>query len=271
MPETEAIVKELAEKAYVAVPFALSRGELASGAEAFFKFLELPQEYKESLFFLRDPGDPKGTEVGYVRTKGEKDEEYGSKDFKEYFHYHPDAKVRFADVATQEPVLATFMEVAGTIFDRGEETTRAILTQLDAEFPGMYDSFAGADKPLERALRFLKYDATGKGKFLARAHFDRGGCTLALAESAPGLRVGKDDASLTEVIHKDKTALFMPGFHFPEMTGGKIPAAWHDVIQASEDTISMDAARWAIVYFINAPGRYRPTSAQVHSPKGGTI
>lgn len=267
MPETEVLVRELSEKAYVALPFPLSNEELSAAAESFFKFLALPQEFKSSLFFLRDPNDKSGTEVGYVRQSGAKDEEYGYKDFKEYFHYHPDAKDRFADAVAQEPAFAAFMKTAGIIFDRAEETARAVLSQLDPAFPGIYDAFAAPDTPLERALRFLKYDATGKGKFLARAHYDRGGCTLALAESAPGLRIGKDDATLTEVVHKDGTALFMPGFHFPGLTGGQIPAAWHDVIQASEDTLSDDAARWAIVYFLNAPGRRLATSAEVHVPK----
>ncbi len=257
----------LERDAYVSVAFPLSREEFVAAAETFFEFLTLPQETKNAVFFLRDQNDPQGTEVGYVRQVGAKDEEYGYKDFKEYFHYHPDAEVRFADVAAKEPKLRAFMDAAGKIFGHAEEAVQGILTELDAEFPGLKGSFVSPTLPLARALRFLKYDAAGKGKFLARAHYDRGGCTLALAESAPGLRIGKDDASLTEVVHKDGTALFMPGFHFPEMTDGRIPAAWHDVVQASEDTISEDTARWAIVYFVNAYGRRLPTSAEVHAPK----
>lgn len=266
MPEKEALVRELSEKAYVAVPFPLSREEFVRAAEAFFEFLTLPQETKNSLFFLRDSMDPQGTEVGYVRQAGAKDLEYGYKDFKEYFHYHPDAEERFKEAAEQEPRLRAFMDAAGDIFARAEESVRAILAELGGEFPGLQEALVGGDT-LGRALRFLKYDAAGKGRFLARAHYDRGACTLALAESAPGLRIGKDDASLTELVHKDRTAIFMPAFHFPELTGGKIPAAWHDVVQASEDTISEDAARWAIVYFVNAPGKQFPTSEQVHRPQ----
>ena len=267
MPEKEILLSELSSKAYVALPFPLSREELGEAAETFFEFLKLPQETKRSLFFLRDPKDPQGTEVGYVRTKGEKDAEYGSKDFKEYFHYHPDAEAHFKEAADQNPALRTFLDAAAEIFAAAEESVQGVLKELNTEFPGLYESFCDQNLPLERALRFLKYDAAGKGKFLARAHFDRGGCTLALAESAPGLRIGKDDASLTEVVHKDRTALFMPGFHFPEMTDGRIPAAWHDVVQSSEDVLSTDAARWAIVYFVNAPGRRLPSSAEVHVPK----
>lgn len=267
MPETETLVGELSERAYVAVPFPLSREDFDTAANTFFEFLTLPQEAKNSVFFLRDQNDPQGTEVGYVRQVGAKDEEYGYKDFKEYFHYHPDAEARFADVAAKEPKLRAFMDAAGNIFGHAEDAVQKLLTELDTEFPGLKDSFVVPGLPPARALRFLKYDAAGKGKFLARAHYDRGGCTLALAESAPGLRIGKDDASLTEVVHRDRTALFMPGFHFPEMTGGRIPAAWHDVVQASEDTISDDTARWAIVYFANAHGRRLPTSVEVHAPR----
>jgi len=255
----------LKDSAYAAIPFPLSRADFVGAAERFFEFLMVPQETKDSLFFLRNPADPQGTEVGYVRTKGEKDGEVGNRDYKEYFHYHPDARERLRSIAETTPEVAAFLDTAHGIFEHAETAARKVLSELDPEFPGLYDSFVQEGRPLERALRFLKYDATGMGKFLARAHYDRGGCTLALAESAPGLRVGKDDASLVSVVHKEGTALFMPGFHFPELTGGQIPAAWHDVIQASEDTVSDDAARWAIVYFLNASGRALPTSAQVHT------
>lgn len=267
MPEKEMLVGELSERAYVAVPFPLSREEFVGAAGKFFDFLTLPQEVKDSLFFLRDQNDPRGTEVGYVRTQGDKDTEYGFKDYKEYFHYHPLAKERFKEAAAAHPALQEFLDAGEVIFAHAEDAAQGILKELATEFPELHDAFCIPLDPAERALRFLKYDAAGKGKFLARAHYDRGGCTLALAESAPGLRIGKDDATLTEVVHKEKTALFMPGFHFPELTDGRIPAAWHDVVQSGDDTYSNDAARWAIVYFINAQGRHLPTSAEVHVPK----
>ena len=261
------LVRELQERAYTARPFPLSRGELSDAAAKFFEFLTLPQETKNELFFLRNPEDPRGSDVGYMRTQGEKDEEYGNYDYKEFFHYHPEFQEQFAEAILWEPKLKALTDAAHTIFEHAEASVRSVLTELDTTFPGVYASFVAPERPLDRALRFLKYDAQGKGKFLARAHYDRGGCTLALAESAPGLRIGTNDANLTEVVHTDGTALFMPGFHFPDLTGGKIPAAWHDVIQASEDTLSPDAARWAIVYFVHAYDRTAPTSEQVHAPR----
>ncbi|MBY0110855.1 hypothetical protein K2Y00_02520 [Patescibacteria group bacterium] len=261
------LLRELQERAHTARPFPLSREELSGAAGKFFEFLTLPQETKNSLFFIRNPNDPRGSDVGYMRTQGEKDEEYGHYDYKEFFHYHPEFSVQFADAITREPKLKALTDAAHTIFTHAEESVRSVLQELEVTYPGLYASFVDPERPLDRALRFLKYDAQGKGKFLARAHYDRGGCTLALAESAPGLRIGTNDATLTEIVHKDQTAIFMPGFHFPDLTAGEIPAAWHDVIQASEDTVSDDAARWAIVYFVHAYDRKAPTSEQVHAPR----
>jgi len=261
------LIRELEVRAYTARPFPLSRADLSGAAETFFEFLTLPEETKNALFFVRNPEDPRGSDVGYMRTQGEKDEEYGHYDHKEFFHYHPEFREQFNEAILQEPKLKALTDAAHTIFEHAEESVCSVLSELDATFPGLYTSFVDPARPLDRALRFLKYDAQGKGKFLARAHYDRGGCTLALAESAPGLRIGTNDATLTEVVHQDQTAIFMPGFHFPDLTGGEIPAAWHDVIQSSEDTLSEDAARWAIVYFVHAYDRTAPTSEQVHAPR----
>ena len=262
--KTAELLHELTHKTYAAVPFPLSHADISEAVATFFDFLTLPQETKDAMCTKR-PTDPV-SDMGYIRTKGEKDEEIGRKDFKEYFHYHPEADATFP---SDDVRVNTFFAAAKRIHDTAGETVKEVVGELEHEFPGIYEKFFPEHMPAERILRFLKYDSRGMGEFLARAHYDRGGCTLALAESAPGLRIGKDDATLTPVVHQDRTAIFMPAFHFPELTDNRIPGAWHDVVQASEDLYSGDAARWAVVYFVNAPGLEHPSSKETHVPIKG--
>lgn len=266
MPTKETLLAELSNQTYAAVPFPQSHREIETAVAAFFGFLSLPEEEKNALRFKRETD--KVSDVGYVRTAGEKGEDDGKRDFKEYFHYHPDAKERFHEEASREPRLAAFLTAADRLFQDAEDTLQAVIRELDREYPGLYGEFCPPHAPLERILRFLKYDNRGgEGDFLARGHYDRGGCTLAIAESAPGLRIGKDDATLTPVVHKDGTAIFFAAPQLADLTGQSIRAAWHDVVQASGDTVSKDAARWAVVYFVNAPGHAFPSSKETHTVK----
>lgn len=263
MPTSEELMKNLEERLYAPVPFSMSHEEIAGAVGKFFEYLTLPQETKDAMCVKRETDAV--SDMGYVRTKGDKSV-IGTKDFKEYFHYHPEAEGKWAEEIAGEPRIREFFDAAGRIWAEADKAGKETLRALDAEFPGVYDAFFPEDRPSERILRFLKYDGRGMGKFLARAHYDRGGATLAIAESAPGLRIGKDEASLTPVIHKDGTAVFFPALHFNELSGGRIPAAWHDVVQASDDQVSDDAARWAVVYFMNAPGLPFPSEYETHVP-----
>ncbi len=259
----ETLLSDLLKKTYTAVPFPLSHEEIDQAVGKFFQFLTLPQEDKDAMVGKR-PTDLV-SDMGYIRTKGE-ESVIGTKDHKEYFHYHPEAEGRWAEEAAKDARVREFFDAAGHIWQKADDAGREVIRELDGEFPGMYDAFYPSDRPQERILRFLKYDARGMGKFLARAHYDRGASTLALAESAPGLRIGKDDATLVPVVHQDRTALFFPALHFTTLTDGRIPAAWHDVVQASGDTVSDDAARWAVVYFMNAPALPFHSEVETHVP-----
>ncbi|HRH24267.1 MAG TPA: hypothetical protein PK109_01595 [Candidatus Paceibacterota bacterium] len=261
--EKERLVHDLLTQTYSSVPFPLSHEEIDQAVGKYFAFLTRSQEEKNAMLAKR-PNDPV-SDMGYVRVSGDASV-IGSKDFKEYFHYHPEAEAVWAKEAGEDVRVREFFDAAALIWQKADETGREVVRTLDAEFPGLYDAFFPADRPQERILRFLKYDARGMGNFLARAHYDRGGCTLGIAESAPGLRIGKDEATLMPVVHKDRTALFFPAIHFNQLSGGRVPAAWHDVVQASDDAVSEDAARWAVVYFMNAPAMPFPSEFDTHVP-----
>lgn len=258
----ERLLRDLEEKFHAPVAFPMTRGQIEETVGKFFAFLELPQDYKDAMVAKRPTDDV--SMMGYIRTKGERGEDNGKRDFKEYFHYHPEAKEAWGGEAATNPIVAQFFTAADELWQHGDRAAREVLRTLDEEFPGMHAAFFPQEKPSERILRFLKYDNRTEGKFLARAHYDRGGCTLAIAESAPGLRIGKDEATLTPVVHKEETAIFFAAPHLHQLSGKRIFPAWHDVVQASEDTVSDDAARWALVYFINAPVLPFPTSDETH-------
>lgn len=260
----DALVAELAAKNYAEIPCTLSRAKLESAAERFFDYLTLSQEEKEALHFYDRPENRQG--IGYVRKAGEEDE-VGRMDFKEYFHYHPKLLKEFAgSELLKNPKTAAYLEAAEEIHAEAFRASKKLFEIISVEFPEVYGRFFPRTEEYVEyaALRFLKYEPSGEGNFLARAHYDRGCATLALAESAPGLRIGKDEAALTPVEHKDGIALFMPAYQLPELTDMRFRPAWHDVVQSSENVYRENAARWAIVYFTDAEGAHVPTKEEAH-------
>lgn len=243
-PSFQEISTEIKAKQYVAVPFPLSHQELRDAIDVFIVFLALPQEIKEPIYFKVEPSN-RGTEVGYKRYK----RDLGNTDNREYFHYHALAEERFTDHISRIPELSQLMDVMRPIYQAAAETFREIVQRFETQFPGLQDRFFPKDSFSHFYLRFLKYDRLNPGDFLAKGHYDRGDCTLAIAESAPGLRMGLNADTVQLVKHDDGKALFMPGLKFSTLTSAEFPPTWHDVVQQDADGFRDDIARWAIVFF----------------------
>lgn len=248
--------QELKEKCHAVVPFRVSHKEFQEAIDVFVKFLALPLETKEKIHFKIRPED-RGTEVGYRRYL--RDE--GQTDNREYVHYHRLAEERFAEKRRQIPELDELLRSMKRIHDEAVGTVHQIMLALDERFPGI------SNKIENHYLRFLKYDRAKPGEFLAKGHYDRGSCTLALAESAPGLRMGVDDQHLKEIVHHEGEALFMPGLKFSLITSGEFVPTWHDVVQKGDDAYSDDIARWAIVLFADAKDMPIITYDEAHTPR----
>ena len=246
---------------YARVPFSVSQAQFQSAMEIFFEFLKLPFETKESVYFKIRPDD-RGSEVGYMRYRREE----GKTDNREYFHYHTHADENFGELREKNPELDRLLNVMKPIFDEASLTLRAVLTSFEEEYPGITKKFFDDEKFSNFYLRFLKYDVDEPGSFLAKGHYDRGSCTLALAESAPGLRLGFDDKTLTEVEHTSGEVIFMPGLKFHEVTSKEFAPIWHDVVQKSSDTYSHEASRWAIVFFADTLEIAPITYEEAHTP-----
>ena len=257
------LISQIQTKAHAVVPFPVSKTEFQDAMDRYVAFLALPQVEKDLVYFNIDLNDGRGCDVGYRRYRREE----GKIDNREFFHYHPDAEIRFAQERGRFPELDALLVAMKQIHEAATRSMEEVIRALDERFLGLHERFFPNGKVPNFALRFLKYDMAVPGEFLAKGHYDRGGCTLALAESAPGLRMGIDDLHLREVVHDEGRALFMPALNFPEFTNGAIPATWHDVVQKGEDAYRDDIARWAIVFFADTYIKPKTTFEDRHTPK----
>ena len=257
-----AILEEIATKHFASVPFSLSHQDLSAAAEAYMRFLTLPDSVKQS-FSLKAGVEHNFGIIGY---KDRRQEE--GRDRKEFFHYHPHLELYFETHPHRAlSEVQEFFKAAREVDRAAAGALRGVLEELSNEFPHLIEEYfpSGQRRTL---LRFLKYDVAGTGAHLAQGHYDSGGCTLALAESAPGLRLGTCAEDLQPVVHQDHTALFMPALRLHTVTDERFHPVWHDVVQASADTYSDTTARWAIVFFADgASQKTRPTPDEIFTPR----
>lgn len=257
------LTTQIKEKSHAVVPFPLRHADFQKAIDLFVRFLALPLTTKERVYYNMDLGDDRGADIGYqIRRRDQ-----GKIDNREFFHYHPIAETELAEHARTYPEVRALLDDMRIIYDTGKQTLHEVITAFDERYPGLHARFFPEGKEPNFCVRFLKYDRATPGEFLAKGHYDRGGCTLALAESAPGLRIGIDDLHLQEVVHDEGKALFMPALNAPDFTNGEIRPTWHDVVQKSEDVYNAEIARWAIVFFADTYVKPKTTWEARHAPQ----
>jgi hypothetical protein len=254
-------LQEVRTHGWASVPFPLGSDELRDAADAFLDFCLIPQEQKVALHRYLEPSD-EVSQLGYFRRAQSK----GNYDDKEVWHHH----VRAGELLKDEPGwqderTQKFMKVADEILGVGIEVLTGVLANFEDEYPGLSERILKGGTAPKVYLRFIKYIPQKPGEFLAKGHFDRGGLAIAISESAPGLRLGKDIPSLTPLEHQEHRAVFMPGVVFHEATDSSFAPVWHDVIQKSEDQYRPDCARWAIVLFADVHDMISPTVEQARA------
>ena len=186
-------------------------------------------------------------------------------DSKDFFHYHPAILDREKDFIESNPIVKDFLYKAQPIWELTSRVVKNILQTLEPEFPGLHDKIFETDEEVHILLRFLKYEWTASQKYLAKPHFDAGSCTLAIAESSPGLRIGSCPEDLTLVAHKPENAIFMLASNFHKvMETEKLLPGWHDAIQLNETMIGKPYARWAVVAFIEAHNVEALSKSETH-------
>lgn len=257
------ILDEWKERHFAQVPAdGIMRAALEGAARDFFAFLELPEESK-SVICRKLPGEDR-IDVGYLRRRAADDSD---EEEKMYFHYHPEVETLFADalMAAGAPA-ARFMESARGVWERTLAVGASAIDEFEARWPGTRARFMPPDKHPYLVIRFLAYLSHTRNDFLAKPHYDRGTFTIALGESAEGLRIGTPH-ELTEVVHRDGYVVVMPGTGFAQDIDPAIVPAWHDVVQRADAKFDADTARWAIVGFFDIADRSYVSIADTHVPR----
>jgi isopenicillin N synthase-like dioxygenase len=159
------------------------------------------------------------------------------------------------------------MDAAKPLFAKVKAKMQEVVLALNTDYSGLADTFLPTDREPLVFLRLLAYERMDPGEFLAKGHYDRGACTLAIAESAPGLRIGKGPEDLKEVVREPNQVPFFPGLTLQESTGPELAPSWHDVIQKEEHLLNEKTARWAIVGFLGAWNQRNLSWQETHDPK----
>ncbi len=245
---------------FATVPMSISRQALEAAADRFLSFLELPESLKRQLHF--PARRYRATADGYTdRSDG------ASKDPKRFFHWTPFLEQDPTCVALrqQEAVIDRFFQVAEQVYQSAEATLKAIYTQC---LPDYRERLFVGDHLIDGTLRFLCYALRTEQTLCAKAHYDKGFSTLALGDSAPGLRVGRRNAHpLFPVHHQGGHAIFMPAWMLFQASQGRIQPAWHDVLHPpGVRHVNRLCARWSIVFFVNDPQAQFSSWDSVHTP-----
>ncbi|MGQ3888640.1 hypothetical protein ACQUW5_06355 [Legionella sp. CNM-1927-20] len=250
MATAKKILEELKKQSYIQLPFDLTQEQIKQAMTAFFQFLEEPKEIKQFINFSIAPNHRRG-DVGFKHRQAE-DHIYN--DNKEFFHFHPAIFENFQSYLAKHQTVANFINQAKLIWDIVYRFLLNIFKLLEPAYPGIVDKIFATSRP-HILLRFLKYDWQQSGKYLAKPHYDAGSFTLAIAESCPGLRIGKDPHHLKIVKHQPGHAIFMISSNYRKIINNDdLFPAWHDVIQLDESLIGQPFARWALVAFIDRHG-----------------
>lgn len=254
------IQKSLQQDYYLNVPFPIKSDEIDSAVQAFFQFLEEPEDVKKHIDFTIAPLHRRG-DVGY-KHRDPSDHIYN--DSKEFFHFHPALFEKYPEFLENHPVVSNFVKRAKPIWDATYQTVSNILKAFEPTFPGIHARIFDTDM-VHVQLRFLKYDWQKSGALLAKPHFDAGSFTLAIAESCPGLRIGSCPENLRLVDHKPGNAMFMLSSNYRKVIDSEdYSPGWHDVIQMDKTCIGKPFARWAVVAFIEAHGVEALSRSETH-------
>lgn len=253
--------EQLKESNFAEIPIIIKRDDLVNSANLFLTFLEkVPDHVKRGIHF-KSPF-PRGSADGYSDKR-----EIGGKDPKEFIHWGPRLLKHpaYTDLYDTSSDAKAFFDEAERIY---ADMDRRVCELFKTEFPELANHCIVGGKLANAVLRFLCYTPDDLVEFNAKPHYDKSFGTVALAESASGLRIGCcDKHPLRKVIHSEDMALFMPGELMFKYSNRTIIPAWHDVKTSTETPdVSERCRRWAIVFFIDHKDGNYPSWDAVHKP-----
>lgn len=255
------IEQEIKENAFARVGFELGHEDIATAIQRYLDFCALPESYTRSIAYPYF-NEKEGSQVGhFVKGTG------SNEDRKSFCHFRdgfPDQLKRDGVEITQQ--LDEFLQAAEAIHEAACRTLYGSMTELDDRYPGLVGMHFPEHGERDFYTRFLVYHPTGDGQ-LARAHYDKGSMTLAMAESHPGLRIGTQEDTLVPVEHREGEAKTFIGRSWPNLyPDSDLPFGWHDVIQHDAEQVSNDIVRWAVVTFANPEHDVQPSYKETHTP-----
>lgn len=245
---------------YVTVPFVVPRSDLEIAANHFLEFLKLPDRIKRQLHF--PARSHRASADGFTDKVG-----VDLKDPKQFFHWSPMllGETVCKQLRTKYSQIDSFFQTSESLYREIEYVLSELYFEHLPEY--RHHVFRG-NQLIDGILRFLCYTPRDGHSFCARAHFDKGFSTLAIADSAPGLRIGCCNRHpLEPVRYQEGTAIFMPAWMLFQASKGHIKPAWHDVIHApQEQDVNELCARWSIVFFVNNPASEFCSWESAHTP-----
>lgn len=251
---------DLETKHYATVPFTMSRSEIEDAAKSFLDFLTLPEEIKRQLHF--PARSPRASADGFTDKM-----DIEQKDPKQFFHWSPmlEEKPQCNKLREIHPEVEAFFRHSGNLYRQIESV---LFNLYDQYLPEYLQYIFKGRHIIDGILRFLCYSPRSGHSFCAQAHFDKGFSTLAIADSAPGLRVGCcNKHPLAPVTYRQGSAVFMPAWMLFQASRGRIKPAWHDVIHSPiQQDVNELCARWSIVFFVNNPAGTFCSWEDAHTP-----
>ncbi len=253
MPNFNDVNRAILRDHHYPVPYGLSRKELVDAADDFINFISLPPEVLQRFEGVALSPEDRGSHVGYRHRSRQK-----GHDDKVYVHYHAKFEELFGDaIRDTGEVGERFVVSARRVYDEAKKSLGIVVDACKDRYPEFEDRFLS-----ENSHYFLRFLAYLRGsKLLANGHYDRGGATLAIAESVPGLRMGTNEDNLTEVVHTEGTAPFFGGLELRNY----FPPTWHDVVDKGS-YYNDQIARWAIVFFADKHLKKGVSFEEAHTP-----
>lgn len=230
-----------------------------------FAFVEtgIPQSFYESaaetaMQFLSSLSEADKKKMQQC-IKGEDDDEPGLLGYSEFhptkpergtekvfFHYHPEVERLFSNEFARIPGAQKFLSSMRSLWGSGLVAAEAVVNNLEKTNPGVRAELFPREKPTAFVIRFVMYKEPPEGNLLAKGHYDRSSITLALAESAPGLRVQDSEGRMNLIEKQDGAAVVMASKGMERIVPS-LPLSWHDAIQASDETVDDTHVRWVAI------------------------
>ncbi len=246
MPKLDVSILET--EGYAAVPYPVGlRVKVHEAVSAWRNFCDLPNDIKQRASYFGEQNTVSG--IGYELQLLEG----ATKDLKEDFH------LRLSSRDSLEEEARKIGDIATTFVEKGLELDELMMPVVE-DFAGAVEeyfkmpNFLADVKAMSQktVIRFLHYFGDRSiGDELAVPHVDKGGFTLHLYESHPGLEYFNKKRAWKPMVFSDAETAIIPAMRTQYRSHGQLKATCHRVIANKE---SSKEGRFSVVCFVNFIG-----------------